>query len=214
MSSLRVLLADDHALVRSGLGSLLEQVDGIEVVGEVGNGRLAVEGVQELKPDIVIMDITMPELNGLDATVRIKRDRPETRVIILSMHTGEEYITAALEAGADAFLVKDAAPVELELAIRAVASGNSYLSPIVAKRVLDRRALGIPATPDVALTPRQREILQLVAEGNSSKAIARKLHLSTKTVETHRSQLMERLGIRDLASLVRYAVRVGLVGSE
>jgi DNA-binding NarL/FixJ family response regulator len=160
-----------------------------------------------------MMDISMPELNGLEATARVARDRPEVRVIILSMHATEEYVWQALRAGAAGYLLKDADTSELERAVACVARGESYLSPAVSRHVIGdyiRRTGGEGSSLDL-LTPRQREVLQLIAEGNSTKEIARKLHLSAKTVETHRMQLMERLDIRDIAGLVRYAIRVGIV---
>ena len=212
----RILLVDDHSLVRSGLRMLLEQVDGLEVVAEAGDGRMGVQLALEHRPDVVIMDIGMPELNGLDATRKIKQRLPEVAVILLSMYSGDEYVTVAMENGADAYLVKDAAEVELELAIQAVRRGESYLSPVVAKRLLQLQSAPVHGDPQRGrdLTPRQREILQLIAEGNTTKAIAQKLGLSAKTVDAHRAQLMQRLGIREIAGLVRYAVRTGLVSAD
>jgi DNA-binding NarL/FixJ family response regulator len=213
MKPIRLVLADDHTLVRAGMRTLLQSLPGIEVVAEANNGREVLELIEKHRPDAVMMDISMPELNGLEATRRIARDRPEVRVIILSMHATEEYVWQALRAGAAGYLLKDADTAELEAAVKAVAKGGSYLSRAVSKHVIgdylrrtgtDSNALGL-------LTPRQREVLQLIAEGNSTKEIARKLHLSVKTIETHRMQLMERLGIHDVAGLVRFAIRAGLV---
>lgn len=216
MKTLRVLLADDHTLVRAGLRSLLQQMENVEVVAEAEDGRQVLAAVAEHRPDVVLMDISMSGMNGLEATLQLKRDRPEVRVIILSMHATEEYVLQALRAGASGYLLKDSAPLELALALRAVARGESYLSPPVSRQVVESyvQRTGREAQPLAALTPRQREILQLIAEGNSTKEIASRLALSVKTVETHRSQLMERLSIRDVAGLVRYAIRHGLVSAD
>lgn len=208
----RTILVDDHALVRSGLRVLIDQMPEVEVVGEAGNGREALALIQRERPEIVIMDIAMPEMNGLEALIRIKQTSPRIRVIMLSMYTSSEHVQKALDGGADGYIVKAAAQEELELAVRAIRRGNSYLSPAVTRGALDPTA-GKRATVE-ALTPRQREILQLVAEGNSTKAIARKLDLSVKTVEGHRSQLMARLSIRNVTGLVRYAIRAGVIESE
>ena len=216
MSPIRVVLADDHALVRSGFRALIEELEGVEVVGEAGDGREALRLVSEHRPSIVLMDIGMPELNGLEATERITKQFPDVRVLLLSMHASDEYVSEAFVAGAAGYMVKDAGAVELDLAIRAVARGESYLSPAVAKRVISyhRQPNGRPLAGLCQLTPRQREILQLIAEGNSTKEIARKLELSVKTVETHRTKLMCRLDIHDVPGLVRYAIRMGLVTLE
>jgi len=216
MKTLRVLLADDHTLVRAGLRSLLQQMENVEVVAEAEDGRQVLAAVAEHRPDVVLMDISMSGMNGLEATLQLKRDRPEVRVIILSMHATEEYVLQALRAGASGYLLKDSAPLELALALQAVARGESYLSPPVSRQVVESyvQRTGREAQPLAALTPRQREILQLIAEGNSTKEIASRLALSVKTVETHRSQLMERLGIRGVAGLVRYAIRHGLVSAH
>ena len=216
MKTLRVLLADDHTLVRAGLRSLLQQMENVEVVAEAEDGRQVLAAVAEHRPDVVLMDISMSGMNGLEATLQLKRDRPEVRVIILSMHATEEYVLQALRAGASGYLLKDSAPLELALALQAVARGESYLSPPVSRQVVESyvQRTGREAQPLAALTPRQREILQLIAEGNSTKEIASRLALSVKTVETHRSQLMERLSIRGVAGLVRYAIRHGLVSAH
>ncbi|MHB8534863.1 MAG: response regulator [Sulfuricaulis sp.] len=213
MTALRILLADDHNLVRTGMISLLRSFPDIEVVGETGDGREAIELVRTLAPNIVLMDIAMPGLNGIEATARIVKEFPRTRVVVLSMHADEEYVLQALRAGAAGYLLKNAAPVELELALRAVARGETYLSPEVSRHVIDEFLGGRAesAGPLGQLTPRQREILQLIAEGQATKQIAARLDVSVKTVETHRAQLMERLGIHDIAGLVRYAIRHGLV---
>jgi DNA-binding NarL/FixJ family response regulator len=210
MTPIRLVLADDHVLVRSGVRALLEQLDGVQVVGEASDGREALALVARLRPHVVLMDISMPELNGLEAADRLRRDYPQIRVILLSMHADEAYVARALAVGAAGYVLKTAGAVELELAVRAVARGESYLSPEVARQVM-RGPLG--ADGSLPLSARQREILQLIAEGNSTKQIAAKLGLSAKTVETHRANIMARLGIRDVPGLVRYAIRAGLVDS-
>ena len=216
MTAIRVMLVDDHKLVRAGLRALLESLEGVEVVAEAAHGRQALGLMATHHPNVVLMDIGMPEMNGLEATARIVKDFPNSRVIILSMHSSEEYVLKALRAGAAGYLIKDAGSAELEVAVRAVARGESYLSPAVSKHVVGeyvRRVSG-EEHPLEVLTPRQREILQLLAEGHSTQDIAQILNISAKTVETHRAQLMERLDIHDLAGLVRYAIRAGLVNSE
>ena len=213
MKPIRILLVDDHTLVRAGIHSLLNNIAEIEVIAEASDGRQALSLVRTHRPDVVLMDIAMPGLNGLEATARIAKKFPQVRVIILSMHVSEEYILQALRAGTAGYMVKGADTTELEIAIKAVTRGETYLSPGVSKHVVAdyiRRISG-EATSVELLTSRQREILQLIAEGNSTKMIARTLRISVKTVETHRMQLMERLEIHDIAGLVRYAVRVGLV---
>ena len=216
MTSLRILLADDHHLVRSGMRSLLQSFADAEVVGETGDGREAIELVKTCGPNIVLMDIAMPGLNGIEATARIVKEFPHTRVIILSMHADEEYVLQALRAGAAGYLLKNAAPAELELAIHAVARGETWLSPTISRHVIEEYLGGRSgsAGPLEQLTPRQREILQLIAEGRTTKQIAARLDVSIKTIETHRTQLMERLGIHDVAGLVRYAIRHGLVRTD
>jgi DNA-binding NarL/FixJ family response regulator len=213
----RILLADNHTLVRAGIRSLLEGLSGIVVVGEAADGREALVLIKERNPDVVFMDVAMEGMNGLEATRRAVKSFPRVRVIILSIHSNEEYVSQALRAGASGYMLKDAAPSELEIAIQAVTSGATYLSPAVSRRVLDeyRRRVGEEeATPLEMLTPRQREVLQLIAEGCSTKDIALKLDLGIKTVETHRTQLMERLDIHEIAGLVRYAIRHGFVSPE
>ena len=216
MSPIRVLVADDHTLVRAGIRGLLAGLEGVEVVGEVGEGHDALRLAEELRPDIVFLDIGMPGLNGLEVASRLNSVDPAVRVVILSMHSAEEYVLRALRAGCAGYLLKGSAVAELEVAVRAVARGETYLSSAVSKRVVEEylSRTGSAADPLDALTPRQREILQLVAEGNTSKDIASRLLLSFKTVEAHRAQIMERLGVHDVAGLVRFAVRVGLVNSE
>jgi DNA-binding NarL/FixJ family response regulator len=212
----RVLLADDHVLVRAGIRALLDTMDDIDVIGETGDGRAALELVGRDHPDIVLMDISMPQLNGLDATAIVARDHPSTRVIILSMHGSEESVQQALAAGAKGYLLKEAAVAELPMAISAVMEGKRFISPAVSAIVVDGflSARDREAGPLRTLTLRQREILQLLAEGRSAKEVAFALHLSVKTVETHRRQIMERLQIFDLAGLVRFAIRAGLISSD
>jgi DNA-binding NarL/FixJ family response regulator len=208
---IRILLADDHALVRAGMKSLLESAEGFEVVGEAPNGREALRLAKALKPDVALFDIAMPELNGLDAARRLGTECPEVRVLILSMHTDPGYVREAMQAGTAGYLLKDAGVEELELAIRAALRGERYLDPRISKQVIEGYVRGLDTPEGAALTPRQREILQLIAEGRSTREIAQRLHVSVKTVETHRAQLMDRLGIRDVAGLTRYAIRIGLV---
>jgi DNA-binding NarL/FixJ family response regulator len=216
MGAIRVLLADDHTLFRSGLRALLQSFGGITVVAEAADGREALQLVRQQRPDVVLMDITMPDLNGLDAAAQIARDFPAVKVVVLSMHPDDAYVNRALKAGASGYLLKTASGPELELAIRAVARGDLYLGPRVAKRVIPGYlATGIELPAEIErLTQRQREILQLIAEGCTSKQIAQRLGLSVKTVERHRVELMHRLEIHDIAGLVRWAIRHGLVAVE
>jgi DNA-binding NarL/FixJ family response regulator len=214
----RVTLADDHNLVRSGIRALLERLPDVEVVGEASDGREALALIAREKPDIAFLDIAMPELNGLEAAPRIARESPRTRVVILSMHADEKHVAQALQVGVSGYVLKDSFVDELPVLIRAVTRGETYLSPGISKQVVEalKNRLsggGSPTETDV-LTPRQREILQLVAEGKSTKEIAGALDLSVKTVETHRAQIMSRLQIRDVAGLVRYAIRMGLVSAD
>lgn len=216
MNTIRILLVDDHTLLRAGIRSLLEKMPGVEVVAEAADGREAIDLIKIHQPNMVLMDIAMAGLNGLDATARIVREFPQVRVIILSMHANEEYVLQTLRAGAAGYLLKDAATAELELAIQAVARRDTYLSPAISRRVIEDYLgrIGGSKTPAEQLTPRQREILQLIAEGKTTKEIAFLLKLSVKTVETHRSQLMDRLGVHDVPGLVRQAMRMGLVPPE
>ena len=216
MTPIRVLLADDHTLVRAGIRGLLQGLEDVEVVGEAGDGQEALRLAESLRPDVVLLDVGMSGLNGLEVAGRIGALDASIRVVILSMHSSEEYVLRALRAGCAGYLLKASAVSELEVAVRAVARGETYLSPAVSKRVVDDYVsrTGGAADPLDALTPRQREVLQLAAEGLSSKEIAQRLGLSYRTVEAHRAQLMERLGVHDLAGLVRFAVRVGLITPE
>lgn len=214
--TIRVLLADDHTLVRAGIRGLLQSIAGVEVVGEAEDGHEVLRMAAELHPDVILLDVGMPELNGLDAAAQLVKMDDRIRVLILSMHSAEEYVLRALRAGCAGYLLKRSAVSELEIAVRAVARGETYLSPGVSKQVVDDYVGRTGGTPDPldALTPRQREILQLVAEGHTSKEIAERLQLSFKTVEAHRAQIMERLNLQDVTGLVRFAVRVGLVMPE
>ena len=216
MTPVRVLLADDHALVRAGIRALLQGLEGVTVVAEAGNGGEVLELARKHRPDIVLLDISMPGIGGLEASAQLKQELPEVRVVMLSMHANEEYVLQALRAGAVGYMLKDSATAELELALQAVMQGETYLSPPISKQVVEGYVQRVGAEQPAAdhLTPRQRQVLQLIAEGLSTKEIAYRLELSVKTVETHRAQLMERLQIRDIAGLVKYAIRNGLVSSE
>lgn len=223
MSQIRIVLADDHMLVRAGIRALLQQIKGVEVVAEADDGREALQLIGVHRPDLVLMDIAMPKLNGLEAAARVAKEFPQVRVIILSMHANEEYVLQSLRAGASGYLLKGARAAELELAVTSVARGETYLSPAASKHVIggyvQRAVSESDAGPEERrpadrLTPRQREILQLIAEGCSTKEIAHTLGISVKTAETHRAQIMERLDIHDIAGLVRYAIRAGLIDGQ
>jgi DNA-binding NarL/FixJ family response regulator len=213
VNPVRILLADDHRLVRAGLRKLLESIPDVEVVGECDDGVSVLSFALATKPDVVLMDISMPGLDGLAATAALISAQPAVRVLILSMHHDDEYVRQALRRGASGYLLKDSAPAELGVAISAVQRGETYLSPEVSQGVmtdyLERLRSDVPTGP--LLTPRQRQVLKLVAEGMSTKAIARHLDLSVKTIDTHRSQLMKQLDIHEVTGLVRYAMRNGLI---
>jgi DNA-binding NarL/FixJ family response regulator len=216
MSPIRVLLVDDHDLFRAGIRSLLSNVADVEVVAEASSGREALRLVEANPPHVVLMDIMMPELNGLDAAARLVAKFPDVRVIILSMSAAEEYVFQALRAGAAGYLLKTVRPTELELAIKSVSRGETFIGSAITKSVMADYAgrTGGHSNSLARLTLRQREVLQLVAEGHRTKEIAKKLELSVKTIEMHRSQLMEALDIHDIPGLVRYAIRVGLIASD
>jgi DNA-binding NarL/FixJ family response regulator len=216
MTVLRVLIADDHLLVRAGIRALIESLGGVTVVGEATDGRELIELAGQLRPDIALLDISMPGLNGLEAAARIREQLPATRVIILSMHANEGYVRQALKAGATGYLLKSADAAELRAALQAVSKGEVFLSSAVSKQVVKAFVDGSADVPSPleALTTRQREILQLIAEGRSTKEIAFTLDISAKTVETHRAQIMERLEIHDVAGLVRFAIRTGLISAD
>jgi len=215
--ALRVILADDHTLVRAGIRALLEKLPGVEVVGEAGDGRDLLKLAKLHQPDVVLMDITMPGLNGLETAARMGKEFPAVRVIILSMHNNEEYYWRALKAGAAGYLLKKAATAELATALQRVALGEIYLSQEISKRLVKKFPLqGIAdrKSPLEQLTGRQREILQLIAEGQNTKEIGEILKVSPKTVEYHRMKLMTSLNVHDVPGLVRFALRVGLITSE
>ncbi|MEJ2154485.1 MAG: response regulator transcription factor [Desulfobacteraceae bacterium] len=216
--TISVYLADDHAVVRDGLKTLLEIEDRVSVVGSASNGRDALRQIKKLEPDVVIMDISMPELNGIDATRQINEACPDTRVIILSMHATREHIQRALQAGARGYLLKESAGAEVVQAVHCVNGGSRYLSQPVSDILIDDYLTGIQADPSSdpldQLSAREREILQLVVEGNSSAKIADILCLSPKTVETYRSRIMAKIKVRDLPGLVKFAIRNGLISLE
>jgi DNA-binding NarL/FixJ family response regulator len=212
VKQIRVLLADDHALIRSGIRALLERASDIQIVAEAGDGEEALDLIGRYQPDVVLMDITMPKLDGVIVTGRVTKEFPSVRVIILSVHADEEYLRRALRSGASGYLDKSVGSVELEMAIRAVANGKTYLNlPPTSPEIVRSGSKGASLE---RLTPRQREVLQLIAEGRSTKEIALFLNVSVKTVETHRTQLMDRLGIHDTAGLVRFAIKAGIIRLE
>ena len=216
---IRVLLADDHTIVREGVRLCLEAMGDIEVVAEAEDGQMAVQLANQLRPDVAVVDLTMPRLNGVEAIRQIKRDLPDTEVVVLSVHDSEPYVVQALRAGAAGYVLKRNAATELAAAIRAAHAGQAYLHPSIARRVIDDYLSRIHSSEDAAtepherLTPREREVLQLAAEGHTTRAIAGLLCLSTKTVEHHRASLMTKLGLRGQTELVKYAIRAGLVES-
>ncbi len=214
---MRILLADDHRIVREGLRTMLESQPDMQVVGEAENGRDAVEMVKQLAPDVVVMDIGMPGLNGIEATRQVVAGDAPSRVIALSMHADRRFMSEMLKAGASGYLLKDGAFDELAIAIRSVVANKVYLSPGIADVVVEDYVRHLPkAEPSAfaALTPREREVLQLLAEGKATKQVAMVLHVSTKTVETHRRQLMEKLDLHSVAELTKYAIREGLTSVE
>jgi len=215
--SIRVLLADDHPMVREGLRSLLEKEDDIEIVGEAEEGRKAVGLVRELLPDVVVIDITMPNLNGVDATRQIVKEFPAVKVIALSMHSNVMFVTEMLKAGASAYVLKECFIDELIESIQTVAAGGIYLSPKVTSVVVSdyvKRLSGSAESPLEALTEREREVLQLIGEGKNTKQIARELHVSTKTIEANRRKIMEKLDAHSIAELVKIAIVGGLTSLE
>ncbi len=216
MARLRILLGDDHTIVRQGLRKILEEGRDWQVVAEAGDGRTAVRHAVELQPDVVVLDIGMPLLNGIEATSQIVRRAPSVPVLILSMHAQDAYVTQAVQAGARGYLLKDSAGAELVNAVEAVVAGKSFFSPGVARTMLDdyRKRLADGQTADryEALSEREREIFQLIAEGHSNKEIANLLSVSTATVETHRAHILQKLDVHNTAELVLYAVRRGVIG--
>jgi DNA-binding NarL/FixJ family response regulator len=210
----RVLLVEDFDLVREALRCLLTTLPDVEVVGEAGDGNEALRAIARLRPDVVLMDLTMPRLNGVEAIRRAVKLRPRPRILVLSVHAEKEYVHAALAGGAAGYVLKTAKRDELALALAAVARGDSWISPSAAKLVIDNLAGHAPSDETAQLTARQREVLQLIAEGHTTKDVARQLHVSVKTVETHRAQIMQRLGIHHVAGLVRYAINARIVSVE
>jgi len=216
--SIRVLIADDHKIMLAGLRSLLEKQTDFDVVGEAENGRKAVQMALEKTPDVVVMDVSMPDMNGIEATTQIVETNKKTRVIALSMHSDKRFVMGMLRAGASGYLLKDCASQELANAIYQVAAGKKYLSPEITGVVIDDFLLGgasegVAATASV-LSAREREVLQLIAEGWSTKQIASHLYVSIKTIETHRRQIMKKLDLHNIADLTKYAVREGLTSIE
>ena len=210
---IRILLVDDHKILRDGIRSLLKGYDDMEIVGEAADGRAAIRLVKELSPDVVIMDISMPDLNGIDATRKIIADNPNVRIIALSMHYDKQFISETFKAGASGYLIKDSAFDELEHAVRIVMDGKTYINPQIASLVVE--SLVSQSTPSrrkafSLLTEREREVLQHIAEGKSTKQIATDLSVSAKTIESHRRQVMGKLNIRNVADLTKYAIREGL----
>ena len=210
MKRTRILLADDHAVVRQGFKMILDAQADMEIVGEAANGREAVELAGQLHPDIVVMDVAMPELNGIEATRRLLAEHPHTRVIALSMHKDSVYVREILRAGARGYLLKDSGADDLVKAVRAVAGGESYLSPAVSNAVLDDYRKHVTNPIDL-LTSREREVLQMLAEGKTNKEIAVVLNLSVYTVDAHRGRIMEKLNLHSINELVRFALRNGLI---
>jgi len=213
----RVLVADDHALLRAGLVKLIETMDDVEVVGQASDGAEVLTQAMHCTPDLVLLDIAMPNGSGLDVCARLRQEHAGMRVLMLSMHKEQQYVRKALQNGASGYLLKDAAPDELEIALRTVMAGRTYLSPALAQGMVTDMVGTLQASTGndaAALTPRQREVLKLAAEGLSTKEIAIRLDLSVKTVDTHRTNLMNLLGIHDLAGLVRYAIRTGIVSAS
>lgn len=214
MSALRVFLADDHTLFREGVRALLERQPSISVVGEAGDGREALKRIEETSPDLVIMDIVIPGLNGIEVTRQIRKTQPDVKVLVLSMYDDQEYAYEVLRAGASGYIQKDTVGQELINAIEVVSRGGTFLCPSIAGKVVEhyvRRADGVPSAPPGELTPREREVLQLVVEGNSNAQVGTRLGISPKTVEAHRSRITSKLAIRDLPGLVKYAIRKGLI---
>lgn len=216
MSKITVLLAEDHTIVRQGLRSLLDNEPEIEVVGEAGDGQEAIQKTEQLRPTVVVMDITMPILNGLEATRQIKKLFPAVKVVILTVHSTEEHIYQILRAGASGYVVKQGAVPELIEAIRAAAQGNTFLSPTISRQAIDEYGRQAEVTVDRydRLTDREREVLQLIAEGRTSREMASRMHVTVKTVEAHRAHLMDKLGLHTIADLTRYALRKGMIGPD
>lgn len=217
MDVIRVVLAEDHTIVRQGLRSILEQQAGFNVVADAANGREAVRLTESLKPDVVVMDFSMPDLNGLEATRQIKQRVPESRVLILTRHADLEYVKSILQAGASGYLVKKSAVVELVMAIQTVHRGDIYLDSSISHHVFDGHlnpAAGESDSQEIKLTARQREVLQLIAEGHPNREIASRLNISVKTVENHRANILKSLDLHSTADLTQYAIRVGIISLD
>ncbi len=213
--SIKILLVDDHAIIRQGLHSLLEKETEMEVIGEAEDGRKALYLVRELEPDIVVMDITMPNLNGINATRQIVSDHPKVKIIALSIHSNKRFVTDMLKAGASGYILKDCLFDEFVKSIHTVAGGETYLSPKIAGVVVSDYVEHLTSNRSISiLTVREHEVLQLLAEGKSTKMIALELHVSIKTVEANRRQIMEKLNIHSIAELTKYAIREGLTSLE
>jgi two-component system, NarL family, response regulator NreC len=215
--SVRIIIADDHTIVRHGLTKLLQQTNDVEVIAQAQNGHATLELARELSPDVIVMDVGMPDLNGIDATQQILRENPKIKVLALSMHSGRKFVVAMLKAGASGYLLKDCALEELTTALETILSGKIYLSPAITDIVVDSYVRQ-PAESDHSafsvLSQREREVLQLMAEGNTTKQIALRLHISPKTVEGHRLRLMSKLDIDNVAQLTKYAIQEGLTSAE
>ncbi len=217
-AKIRVLIADDHTIVREGIRRILSETPGIEVAGEATDGREAVDHAADLKPDVVVLDLSMPGLHGLEALRQITRRLPKTRVLVLSMHKNDAYVLKALQAGASGYILKDCAAEDIASAIRAVHAGEYFLSPSISRVVIEeflrssRPAVG--QTPYENLTEREREVFQLLAEGLRNHEIAKRLHVSVKTVETHRAHILQKLGLGNIAELVKYAIEIGIVNLD
>ncbi len=215
MKKVKLLVADDHKIFRQGIKKLLEEESDMQVVGEAADGREAVKKSTELKPDVILMDIAMANLNGLEATKQIKKVLPSIKVIMLTMHKNEEYILQSFQAGASGFILKEGAVEELVSAIRSIHQDKSFLSPTISKTLIDaylrKMETGKTETPFDLLTDREREVLQLIAEGYTNREVAKALFISVKTVEAHRAHIMQKLNIHDIAKLVKYAIQKGLV---
>ncbi len=217
-AKIRVLIADDHTIVREGIRRILSETPGIEVAGEATDGREAVDHAADLKPDVVVLDLSMPGLHGLEALRQITRRLPKTRVLVLSMHKNDAYVLKALQAGASGYILKDCAAEDIGSAIRAVHAGEYFLSPSISRVVIEeflrssRPAVG--QTPYENLTEREREVFQLLAEGLRNHEIAKRLHVSVKTVETHRAHILQKLGLGNIAELVKYAIEIGIVNLD
>lgn len=215
MKKVKLMLVDDHKIVRQGIKKLLEEEPDLQVAGEAANGREAVKKATELKPDVILMDITLSNLNGLEATKQIKKVLPDVKVIMLTMHKNEEYVLQSFQAGASGYILKEGAVEELVSAIRSIHQDKSFLSPTISKTLIDaylrKMETGKTETPFDLLTDREREVLQLIAEGYTNREVAKSLFISVKTVEAHRAHIMQKLNIHDIAKLVKYAIQKGLV---